>query len=284
MSVVSSDAFRCPICKGGLTPAATGLCCAPCGRDFEATNGILDFFVSEGTHDFDGDPNTIWLTPEIVEARDTYYSLCARELRGVAFGMQEIARRTGAGCRVLEVGMGTGHFTRWLAEIVEPGTEIYAFDFSWPIIEKAQANTRGLPGITLFRANARGALPFEMESFDVVFVRLAPLGPRGVPSAQAGFELLKPGGWFFQAGWKPERHETPPTEWAIQHGYESAEHHVWQYWRVQTRPEHAAMQLERERLAAFGDRFAEKARERPLEDGRVARMIEENLLIAQKPA
>ena len=174
--------------------------------------------------------------------------------------------------------MGTGHFTRWLAAA---GTEIYAFDFSWPIIEKAKVNAGGLPSVTLFRANARGLLPFEDESFDIVLLRLAPLGPHGVPNAQASFQLLKPGGWLFEAGWKRERFETPPTEWAIQHGFESAEHHVWQYWRAQTEQERAAVEVESKRLVSLGGPSWREAREK-VEDGVYLKMTHENLLIAQK--
>ena len=177
--------------------------------------------------------------------------------------------------------MGTGHFTRWLAEAAEPGTEIYAFDFSWPIIEKAKVNAGGLLGVALFRANARGMLPFEDASFDIVLLRLAPLGPHGVPNAQAAFEMLKPGGWLFEAGWKRERFETPPTEWAIQHGFKSAEYHVWQYWRAQTVQERVAVEIEGERLASLGGPSGREMREK-VEDGVYLKMTHENLLIAQK--
>ncbi len=250
--------------------------------------GIPDFFVGDALRDSD-DPNQAWLDPRIAEARDLVYRLCTRELKGMAFCMQEVSRRTSAGCRVLEVGMGTGHFTHWLAEVSEPGTEIYAFDFSWPIIEKARANTRGLPGITLFRANARGSLPFKDENFDIVFVRLAPLGGRGIPNVQAGFEMLKPGGWYLEAGWEKERCETPPTEWAIQHGYEYAEHHTWQYRRMQTEQEYAAMQVEQERLASLGCKSVKEAQETSVgnpqgKDRSILKMTYENLLIAQTPA
>ena len=275
--------FCCPVCKGSLTATAASLCCAPCGREFEIMDGVPDFFISETDRDAidDDDPNRTWLDPEIVEARDTYYNLCARQLKGMTLCMQEVARRTRPGCRVLEVGMGTGHFTRWLAEVVEPGTEIYAFDFSWPIIERAKVNAGGLPSVALLRANARGMLPFEDESFDIVLLRLAPLGPREVPSAQASFQLLEPGGWLFQAGWKRERFETPPTEWAIQHGFESAEHHVWQYWRAQTEQERAAVEVEFERLVSLGGPSGKEKREK-VKDGVYLKMTHENLLIAQK--
>lgn len=254
-------------------------------------NGIPDFFVSESEHDFGDDPNIIWLDPQTVEARDTVYRLCARELRGMTYCLHEMGRRTSGGCRVLEVGMGTGHFTGWLAEVSEPDTAIYAFDFSWPIIEKAKVNLRELSGVTLFRANAREGLPFQAGAFDIVFVRLAPLGPRGVPNVQAGFELLKPGGWYFGAGWEKERYETPPTEWAIQHGYERAEYHEWQYRRVQSEEEYLARQIEQQQLWAVQHsgkvigasermRFDARCNQN---SGRVMVMTQEHVLIAQKP-
>jgi len=278
------------MCKGPLAVTVTGLCCASCVRDFAIVDGVPDLFVSETTQDFIDGPNKTWLDPRIVEARDTIYRLCTRELKGMAFCMREISQRTHTGCRVLEVGMGTGHFTRWLAEVSESGTEIYAFDFSWPIIEKAKANTQGLSGITFFRANARGRLPFKNESFDIVFLRLAPLGRHGIPSVQASFELLKPGGWYFEAGWEQDRYETPPTEWAIQHGYESAEHHVWQYRRLQTQQEYIATQIERERLLSLGCKSVKEAEEQETgiehhrdKDGSVFLMTHERLLMAQKP-
>jgi len=288
-----SDLFCCPVCKGPLWSKPTSYECRPCGRSFPIVDGCIpDFFIAQSGHDFSADPNTIWLDPQIVKARDTVYRLCTRELKGMAFCMQEMGRRTSKGCRVLEVGMGTGHFTRWLAEVSEPGTAIYAFDFSWPILEKARAHIGGSLGITLFRANAREGLPFQAGVFDIVFVRLAPLGPRGVPNVQAGFELLKPGGWYFDAGWEQERYETPPTEWAIQHGYESAEHHEWQYRRVQSEEEHIAWQTEQKRLLAMQESKLAGTRDRVRPDsectrgssGAILKMTQEHVLIARKPA
>jgi SAM-dependent methyltransferase len=288
--VITSPNFCCPVCKGPLALLSTAFRCVPCGRDFAIADGVPDFFISETDQDAIDEPNRTWLDPQIVEARDTAYRLSTRELKGMAFCMQDIARRSAAGCRILEVGMGTGHFTRWLAEATEPGTEVYAFDFSWPIIDRARSNTRGLSGVTLFRANARGRLPFRNEHFDILFLRLAPLGAHGVPNVRAGYELLKPGGWYFEAGWEQTRHETTPTEWAIQHGYESAEHYVWQYWRTPAPQEVAARQVERERLAALGCETAQQSQPggsraggRRGKDEPVREMVRERLLIASKP-
>jgi len=210
----------------------------------------------------------------------------------MTFCINEIGQRTRSDCRVLEVGMGTGHFTRWLAEVSAPGTVIYAFDFSWPIIEKAKINTGGSPGVTLFRANAREELPFQVGAFDIVFVRLAPLGPHGMSRIEAGHELLKPGGWYFSAGWENERFETPPTEWAIQHGYETAEYHVWQYRRVQSEKEYVASQIEQEHLSAMrksnksvdtSERMGGESSSNQGSGRGFLKMTQEHVLIAQKP-
>jgi SAM-dependent methyltransferase len=279
------------MCKNPLTHSALRFRCPSCDREYPIVKGIPDFFVAESGHDFGTDPNTIWLDPEIVQARDTYYRLCARELPGMAYCVSEMARRTAKRCRVLEVGAGTGHFSRWLAEVSAPGTAIYAFDFSWPMLEVAERNIGDWPSVTLFRANAREGLPFGSEAFDMVYIRLAPLGPRGVSNMEAAFEQLKPGGWYFWAGWEPEALDTPPIKWALQHGYERAEYHEWRYRRVQSELEYAVWQIEHQRLLAMMEKRSPGAGEdksipvepNPGPAGGYIRMTHENVLIAQKP-
>jgi SAM-dependent methyltransferase len=267
--------------------------CHHCARSFPIVNGVPDFYIAESDHDFNHDPNIIWLDAQIVEARNTVYRLCARELIGMAFCMQALSRRTGNGCRILEVGMGTGHFTRWLSEVSKPGTAIYAFDFSWPIIKKARTNINELTGITLFRANAREGLPFQPEAFDIVLIRLAPLGASGVPNLQATFELLKPGGYYFGAGWERGQFEVSPTEWAFQHGYHNTEYHEWRYHRLQSREEHDAWQIEIKQLLAMHEWSKPEAASKSNmfdfssdqdSDGNYTMMTVEHLLMAQKPA
>jgi 2-polyprenyl-3-methyl-5-hydroxy-6-metoxy-1,4-benzoquinol methylase len=270
------DAFCCPTCKNPLSAAPDSLTCTACARHFPIINGIADFFLIEGDQEAIDEVNMIWQDVRVVKARDTIYRLCTRELRGMAFCMQEIARRAGVGTRILEAGMGTGHFTSWMAELAAPGTEIYAFDCSWPILHTAQINLRGLPGVSLFRANSRWALPFGDASFDIVFLRLAPLGPHGTPNVVVGSQLLKPGGWYFEACWDRTQYEMTWTDWAIQHGYAHAEQHSWQYPRFMTEEEKLAWQVEQ---ADFPADHKEASSRRI---GNV-RMVTENLLIAQKP-
>ena len=284
--------FCCPSCKDSLIYSACNYRCQTCDSDYPIVNGIPDFFIEDSQHDFDSDPNVVWLEPDIVEARDVYYELSTRELRGMIYCMKEIGHRTHKSCKVLEVCMGTGHFTRWLSEVCATGTEIYAYDFSWPIIEKAIARVEGLSQVTLFRANTRTVLPFSKGSFDIVYNRLSPLGPRTTSNIQYAFDLLRPGGWYFQAGWKAERFDTSPTDWAIQNGYENAEHHEWRYARIASQQEVVARGVEfngrshlrKEKRAAIpiieleGDRGIGVRGEK-----RFLINTEENLLIAQKP-
>src|SRR5919108_733688 len=119
------DLFRCPTCQSILTASAApaGYRCGGCGGVFPLVDGIPDFVVPTGGErggpgrtaalDTAHPADAVWERAEVVEARDTFYRLCHRELRGMAFCIAEIGRRTRAGSAVLEVGAGTGHFTRW---------------------------------------------------------------------------------------------------------------------------------------------------------------------------
>jgi SAM-dependent methyltransferase len=274
--MLNMNPFCCPSCKNPLSATPEMFTCVACDRSFPILNGIPDFFLVEGEQEAIDVVSAIWQDVNVVKARDTFYRLCKRELKGMAFCMQEIARRTGVGTRILEVGMGTGHFTRWLADVSAPGTEIYAFDCSWPILQTAQANLHGLSSVTLFRANARRTLPFPDASFDILLLRLAPLGPHGVPNVSAGYQILKPGGWYVEAGWDREQYEDTWTNWALKHGFEYAEQHTWQYHRPVTEEEEHAWRIER---AAW------PADQKVTSSGYFSnvKMTTENLLIAQKP-
>lgn len=285
-----TDHFVCPYCKQTLFTTREEYRCQSCGLTFPLVDGVPDFYASSTPAEEVVGPDQTWLDPKVVAARDIKYRYCARTLRGMGFCIRDIVSRTGASSRILEVGMGTGHFTQWLAEAVETGTKIFSFDFSWPIIRVAQNNTRGFYNVVLFRANSRGLLPFEDESFDVILLRLAPLGAHGIPNVQAGFMLLKPGGWYYEAGWERTQYATSPTAWAIQHGFESAEARQWQYWRTQTLEEQNATRFELEHLASQGSVSAASTLERgaktrvALDGGKTIQvMTTEQLLIAHKP-
>lgn len=197
---METNIFACPICKGALEETAQGFRCAPCARAYPIVDGIPDFFVSETEQDSIDLKSQTWLDPEIAAARDTVYRLCARELKGMAFAMQQVGILSCPGFRILEAGMGTGHFTRWMAEAAAPGERIFAFDFSWPIIARAKANIGDQPGVTIFRANARGRCALPGRELRSHFPAPRPAGrarhtQRGgrVPAAQAGRVAVRGG-------------------------------------------------------------------------------------------
>lgn len=280
---MNRSTFRCPLCSGALTWSPAAATCSECSHIYAIRDGIPDFFVVQDESGEIDDANKTWLDPEIVQARETAYRLSVRELQGMAFCMAEMGRRTFPGCRVLEACMGTGHFTHWLAEVAAPDTEIWAFDFSWPIIETAKHNAAGMRGVVLFRANARSQLPFAAESFDLILTRLSPFGRHGNSKTQAAIQWLKPGGWYFSAGWKRSVYETPPTEEAVQRGFESAQLHEWQYRRRQSAEEASATSLERQRLAARMGKTLDDSHQVWHSDGSVTDMTYEHLLMARKP-
>ncbi len=234
---MSLNVFRCPLCKGQLSQTESAYLCPACERKFLIEQGIPNFYLPGPERP--EDLNTTYHSPEVAEAKNTVFHLGARNLRGMACCMDEIGRLSFPGCRVLEVGMGTGHFTRWMAEVCHPQTQIYAFDFSSAMIQKAAQNTSDHQNITLFRASSRAPLPFVRNTFHIILVRLAPFKPSDQPNP--GFHLLRPGGTFFEASTtRGERFDIPPTQWATEIGFESAEYRIWRYTRFLYEEEYLA--------------------------------------------
>ncbi|MGQ9547843.1 MAG: class I SAM-dependent methyltransferase [Roseiflexus sp.] len=101
--------------------------------------------------------------PELVAGYETWYEtegriadIAERRLiRWLLLGLPKAQT-------LLEIGVGTGHFARWLAS---EGYRITGVDLSAPMI--AEASRRG--GIALMRADAE-ALPFADDSFDGVLL------------------------------------------------------------------------------------------------------------------
>ncbi len=147
------------------------------------------------------------------------------------------------------------------------------------MFEYAKLHTADQPGVVLLRANSTSKLPFRNESFDIVFLRLAPLGEHRMDNAQASLQLLKPGGWLFKAGWDPRNRGESWTEAVLKAGYECAETHEWLYPRTKTRAEYAASRVEAERAIAFGAPIGNL----PEEPVSLVSMICETLRIARKP-
>jgi ubiquinone/menaquinone biosynthesis C-methylase UbiE len=105
---------------------------------------------------------------------------------------------------VLDVGCGTGYFTRMLAEAVAPGGTALGIDPSPEVIARARRSTRQ-PSCT-FAEGIAEALDTEDESYDVVVSSLVlhhlpeTLRPRAIGEM---YRVLRPGGRLLVADIRP---------------------------------------------------------------------------------
>lgn len=112
-----------------------------------------------------------------------------------------------AGARVLEVGAGAAHCSRWLAG---QGARVVASDISSAMLDGARRlNAATGVDVPLVEADAR-ALPFADAAFDVVFTSFGaiPFVPDAARVHAAAARVLRPGGrWVFSV--------THPVRWAF---------------------------------------------------------------------
>jgi ubiquinone/menaquinone biosynthesis C-methylase UbiE len=110
------------------------------------------------------------------------------------------------GDRVLDVGCGTGYFTRLLAEAVAPGGTALGIDPSPEVIARARRLTR-LANST-FAEGIAEALDTEDQSYDVVVSSLMLHHLPGTLRPQAireMYRVLHPGGRVLVADFRPPR-------------------------------------------------------------------------------
>ena len=276
-----SDFFRCPSSGQILAQEGQAVVSQDGQHVYAMVDGVPDFYIEDDESAIPADDaNRKWLDAHAVSGRDLYYERC-REWGGMSFCLEQIARLSHSGCHILEVGAGTGHFSRWLADSCEAGTQVYCFDFSWPCIEIAKTRTAGLSDVHLFRANARGPMPFAPHSFDVILQRLAPFSPKGVgrrEQARRILDLLDAGGHYLFAGWEDEYDGS--CDDLIQNGFVRAEHHRWAYPYRFENEEYIGGLMEGGASRQEAEGQLSEAKSAP--DGLV-KIRKEHLFVAQKP-
>ncbi len=117
-----------------------------------------------------------------------------------------------AGKHVLDIGCGSGGVTAFLATEF-PLAHITGFDVEGPVIAAARqrAAQNGLTDQVSFVRGAPGPLPFDDQSFDIVFSKdaLIHVGDKETLFAEI-HRVLKPGGVFVASDWLTS-HDGPPS-------------------------------------------------------------------------
>jgi demethylmenaquinone methyltransferase/2-methoxy-6-polyprenyl-1,4-benzoquinol methylase len=124
----------------------------------------------------------------------------------LTFGMDIVCRKKAArlaasegGARWLDVCSGTGEMAANLARLSRNGTEVYAADFSQPML--AMARKKPEAEKIEFVLSDVGALPFPDGSFDAITISFATRNINPSPAGLAAYlkefnRVLRPGGRF----------------------------------------------------------------------------------------
>ncbi len=133
-------------------------------------------------------------------------------------GAEEVARILEgsdlAGCRVLDIGCGSGGIATELVENYGAGA-VVGVDVEDGVLARAAQRiaARGLSDRINVRKVEPGPLPFDEAAFDVVFSKDSMIH---IPDKEALFadvhRILKPGGWFLASDWLISHDDEPSPE------------------------------------------------------------------------
>jgi protein-L-isoaspartate(D-aspartate) O-methyltransferase len=90
------------------------------------------------------------------------------------------------GQHVAHIGAGAGYYTAMLAELVEPTGHVSAYEFDADLAERARANLKPWPNVTVHQADGAQA---PTDRVDRIYVNFGVAAP-----AAAWLDHLKPGG------------------------------------------------------------------------------------------
>ncbi len=170
------DLLRCPVClTNDLTVTKASLICQECGARFSIRRGIVDFVgTKEGTGGFAQGIMELPFYARWYELfRPTLTRLITSRSLREEYALSTRLLNLKSDSRLLDVGCGTGNFTRHFArnqEVQESdqSTFITGLDLSWPMLTEARERSfrENLENqIQYVRGDALN-LPFRNDRFD----------------------------------------------------------------------------------------------------------------------
>lgn len=136
---------------------------------------------------------TIWMAGD--------YDRFSRHMEHGARGFYE-RLRIAPGCRLLDVGCGSGQLALMAAK---DGLEVTGVDIASNLLERARTRAQAEGLIVRFEEADAEALPFEDASFDVVASLIgAMFAPRPDLVAKELLRVCRPGGIIAMANWTPQ--------------------------------------------------------------------------------
>ena len=199
MANEGATVFACPLCRAGLAPAGEGLACPVCGTAFPARESFLDFapeierqpgFAQRGLE-----------SPAVAAIYERWARpLLIRLASSIRYAEEEsyldghFAAVEGP---VLDLGCGTGYFSRFLAGKVG-ARRVVGLDLSFAMLKRArrEAFSAGLSDLSFVRGSAL-RLPFPDASLGAVNCSAAlHLFPDPIKALSEVGRTLKSGGTF----------------------------------------------------------------------------------------